>query len=116
MLEVIGIKKQFGAHMAVNAVSFKISAGQSVGLLGPNGAGKTTTVSILVGLIKADAGQVLFEGKPLTSDVDPIKQKIGFVLRSSRSMKSSLRARTSSSSARSTGSKDFRSRKRSSPA
>ena len=79
MLEVVGLKKQFGALTAVNGISFKIGSGESVALLGPNGAGKTTTVSIMVGLVKPDAGQVLFDGRPLTSDVDPLKQKIGFV-------------------------------------
>ena len=45
-----------------------IEKGQTLGLLGPNGAGKTTTVSIISGLISADSGEVLIEGRALRGD------------------------------------------------
>ncbi len=49
------------------------------GLLGPNGAGKTTTVSLICGLVKPDAGQVLVNGNPLGPDDDQAKRRIGLV-------------------------------------
>src|SRR5262245_104364 len=79
MLEVRNLQKRYGDVVAVADVSFTAGAGQTVGLLGPNGAGKTTTVSIIAGLIRADSGQVLIEGRPLAGDTDPIKRRIGLV-------------------------------------
>src|SRR5215470_1452473 len=79
MLEAINLQKRYGDVAAVAGVSLGAGAGQTVGLLGPNGAGKTTTVSIIAGLIRADAGQVLIKGRPLARDTDPIKRRIGLV-------------------------------------
>jgi ABC-2 type transport system ATP-binding protein len=79
MLEVKGISKSYGPLVAVSDVSFRVDRGETIGLLGPNGAGKTTTVSIIAGLLSADSGEVLIEGKQVKSDTDPVKLKIGLV-------------------------------------
>ena len=79
MLKVTGLRKSFGALVAVDDVSFAVSAGQLVGLLGPNGAGKTTTVSMIAGLVIPDRGEVLIDGRPLAGDTDPLKRRIGLV-------------------------------------
>jgi linearmycin/streptolysin S transport system ATP-binding protein len=79
MLEVKNLKKSYGRVVAVDGISLRAGAGESVGLLGPNGAGKTTTVSIIAGLLRPDSGEVLIEGKPLRGDTDPIKRNIGLV-------------------------------------
>jgi ABC-2 type transport system ATP-binding protein len=79
MLEVKGITKSYGRLVAVSGVSFRADSGETIGLLGPNGAGKTTTVSIIVGLLTPDSGEVLIEGKPVRSDTDPVKLKVGLV-------------------------------------
>jgi ABC-2 type transport system ATP-binding protein len=79
MLEVRGLRKAYGALVAVQDVSFALGGGEVVGLLGPNGAGKTTTVSMIAGLIQPTAGQVLIGGAPLSGDTDPKKRKIGLV-------------------------------------
>jgi len=79
MLEVNGVSKSYGPVVAVSDISFKVDNGETIGLLGPNGAGKTTTVSIIAGLLSADSGEVLIEGKPVKSDTDPVKLKIGLV-------------------------------------
>ena len=50
----------------VNEVSVQVEQGEIVGLLGPNGAGKTTSFYMIVGLIKADAGEVYLDNKPIT--------------------------------------------------
>ncbi|NOZ57341.1 MAG: ABC transporter ATP-binding protein [Calditrichaeota bacterium] len=62
MLRFVNVSKSYGTTRAVDNLSFSISAGEVFGLLGPNGAGKTTTVSLAVGLLKPDSGQVLLEG------------------------------------------------------
>jgi ABC-2 type transport system ATP-binding protein len=79
MLEVRALRKAFGHVVAVDGVSFRVGLGKSIGLLGPNGAGKTTTVSIICGLLRPDAGEVLIDGRPLRGDTDPSKRKIGLV-------------------------------------
>ncbi len=60
-------------------LSFRIERGQCFGLLGPNGAGKTTTISVIVGAVKATAGQVLINGRALNGEADSLKRSIGFV-------------------------------------
>jgi len=79
MLEVRNLKKRYGSLAAVDGISLKAAAGETVGLLGPNGAGKTTTVSMIAGLLRPDTGEVLIEGRPLAGDSDPIKRRIGLV-------------------------------------
>lgn len=65
-IQVCGIKKIYDDRAVVNDISFEVHPGEVVGLLGPNGAGKTTTFYITVGLVKADAGRVLLDGRDLT--------------------------------------------------
>jgi ABC-2 type transport system ATP-binding protein len=79
VLEVDNLKKSYGNVVAVNGVSLRAEAGETVGLLGPNGAGKTTTVSIIAGLVHPDSGSVRIEGRALGGDTDPIKRRIGLV-------------------------------------
>ena len=62
MIQVDGLHKSYGSLKAVDGVSFAIQGGETFGLLGPNGAGKTTTLSMLVGLLKPDAGTVQVDG------------------------------------------------------
>lgn len=79
MLSVSGLSKSFGERRAVDGVSFQVQRGQTVGLLGPNGAGKSTTVSMICGLIKADAGSVTLDGEPVVQGASAAKQKLGLV-------------------------------------
>jgi len=65
LLEAIRLTRRYGDLVAVNSISFKISAGTCIGLLGPNGAGKTTTVEMLEGLVQPSGGEVRFRGEPL---------------------------------------------------
>jgi lipopolysaccharide export system ATP-binding protein len=60
------LAKSFRRRRVVDGVSIFVRAGSVVGLLGPNGAGKTTTFNMVVGVIKPDAGEVTFEGHPIT--------------------------------------------------
>ena len=58
MISIQHICKSFGSQQVLKDVSLEIPAGQIVGLLGPNGAGKSTLMKILIGLWKADSGEV----------------------------------------------------------
>ena len=79
VLHCEGLRKRFGDIQAVNGVSFEIAPGESYGLLGPNGAGKTTTISIVAGLLEADAGEAFVAGERLTTRSVAAKAAIGFV-------------------------------------
>ena len=79
VLVVDGLVRRFGDLTAVDGVSFRIGKGETYGLLGPNGAGKTTTISMVAGLIAADAGTATVAGELMgTSRVHP-KRHIGLV-------------------------------------
>ena len=58
-----GVRKRYGALQALAGVDLDLHAGQVLALLGPNGAGKTTTIGLLLGLLRADAGQVRLFGQ-----------------------------------------------------
>ncbi len=67
LLAAEGLIKTYGGRAVVRGVSLEVGAGEIVGLLGPNGAGKTTTFSIVVGLVRPDAGEVRLSGRDVTS-------------------------------------------------
>jgi len=73
------LRKAYGDLVAVDGVGFTIAAGETYGLLGPNGAGKTTTISMIVGILERDAGEVLIDGQPLTPTRTRVKSLIGYV-------------------------------------
>ncbi len=79
MLSVAGLTRRFGDRVAVDRVSFEIFAGETYGLLGPNGAGKTTTISMVAGILAADAGTVSVDGRRLTPRAGEAKALIGLV-------------------------------------
>jgi ABC-type hemin transport system ATPase subunit len=66
LLEVHGLIKHFGGVAAVNGVSLRVFAGQVVSVIGPNGSGKTTTFNLIGGQLRPEAGEVVFDGTPIT--------------------------------------------------
>ena len=62
LLEVRGLRRRFANLIALDDLSFSVSAGEVVGFLGPNGAGKTTTMRAIFGLTDLDAGDVRWNG------------------------------------------------------
>ncbi len=76
-IELSGIVKRFGEHVAVGGIDLAIPAGTFTGLLGPNGAGKTTTLSIAIGLLRPDAGRVLVHGVDVWAEPLTAKRMIG---------------------------------------
>jgi ABC-2 type transport system ATP-binding protein len=63
MIEVRDLTKRYGATLAVDALSFGVRPGVVTGFLGPNGSGKSTTMRLILGLDRADAGQVRIGGR-----------------------------------------------------
>jgi lipopolysaccharide export system ATP-binding protein len=72
-LEASGLQKSYAARKVVKDVHLSVSGGEVVGLLGPNGAGKTTTFYMVVGLVRADAGEIRIDGQPVHNK--PIHQR-----------------------------------------
>lgn len=67
LIKAIGISKSYGKHEVLRDISLEVGRGEIIGLLGPNGSGKTTCFYILIGLIKADAGNILLKGEDVIS-------------------------------------------------
>ncbi|MEI7949965.1 MAG: LPS export ABC transporter ATP-binding protein [Gammaproteobacteria bacterium] len=66
VLQVRNLAKSYKGRKVVQDATLQVTSGQIVGLLGPNGAGKTTSFYMIIGLIAADAGQVLLDDLDLT--------------------------------------------------
>ena len=79
MLEVRHLFRSYRGIPAVEDVSFRIAPGEIVGFLGPNGAGKSTTVKIITGLLRANEGKVLFEGRDIRDDMVAFRKVLGYV-------------------------------------
>jgi ABC-2 type transport system ATP-binding protein len=76
VLEFDGLHKSFGANRVLDGVGFTVAPGSMFGFCGSNGAGKTTTMRIAMGLVRADAGQVRWQGREL----DPgVRRRIGYM-------------------------------------
>ncbi|OGK76189.1 MAG: hypothetical protein A2W08_19275 [Candidatus Rokubacteria bacterium RBG_16_73_20] len=66
MLETTRVRKWFGDTHAVDDVDFVVNQGELLGLIGSNGAGKTTLVNLISGLLRPDAGRIVFDGADVT--------------------------------------------------
>ena len=77
ILSVQSIAKSFKLRKVVKDLSLEIKSGEVVGLLGPNGAGKTTAFYMIVGLIAADSGKILLDGKDLTAEPMHRRARLG---------------------------------------
>ncbi|GIJ48083.1 putative ABC transporter ATP-binding protein YfiL [Virgisporangium aliadipatigenens] len=79
VLSCRGLRKSYDGRLAVDGVSFDIGKGETYGLLGPNGAGKTTVISMVVGILPPDAGDIRVAGLPMTLRALAAKSRIGYV-------------------------------------
>jgi ABC-2 type transport system ATP-binding protein len=79
MLEARHLVRRFFGTPVVNGVSFEVRRGEVVGYLGPNGSGKSTTAKMLTGLLDPSAGAVFFDGRNVSRDPIPFRQRLGYV-------------------------------------
>jgi ABC-2 type transport system ATP-binding protein len=68
VLELRDLARSYGDVVALDGVSFSVPPGQMFGFVGPNGAGKTTTMRIVLGVLAADRGEVIWRGRPVDFD------------------------------------------------
>jgi ABC-type sugar transport system ATPase subunit len=81
-IELVNIKKTFGAHNAVQNLNMRISDGELLVLLGPSGCGKSTTMNMIAGLTEPSDGRILFGGRDVT-DHSPHQRNVAMVFQNS---------------------------------
>ena len=77
-LEVRGVSKRFGAHLAVDNLSFNVARGSFFSILGPSGCGKTTLLRMIAGFIRPDGGEIAIGGRSM-ADVPPNRRPVNMV-------------------------------------
>ncbi|WP_340819756.1 ABC transporter ATP-binding protein [Methanolobus sp. WCC4] len=79
IIEVNGLRKEYGDFVAVDNLSFSVGKGQIFGIVGPNGAGKSTTLKMLSSLIRPTSGNIYIKGLDISKDAVEIKSFLGFL-------------------------------------
>ncbi|MDP6345909.1 MAG: ATP-binding cassette domain-containing protein [Alphaproteobacteria bacterium] len=79
MIEVEGLTKRYGSHLAIDDISFSVAKGEILGFLGPNGAGKTTTMRILTCFFPATGGSARVAGYDCFEDSMEVRRRIGYL-------------------------------------
>ncbi len=78
-VELAALSKHFGAHIALDQLSFTVARGELFGLVGPDGAGKTTTLRLLAGVLRPTSGDALLHGISVARDPEGVKLRIGYM-------------------------------------
>ncbi|TDI79883.1 MAG: ABC transporter ATP-binding protein [Bacteroidetes bacterium] len=78
MIEIKGIKKNFGKLEVLKGFDFSLSDGNITAVLGPNGSGKTTLIKSILGLVLPSSGEIFFDGKPIKKDWE-YRRNIGYL-------------------------------------
>src|SRR5512133_642498 len=78
-IRIEGLEKRFGTARALRGLDLTVPTGQVTGFLGPNGSGKTTTIRILLGLLRADAGQATLLGGDPWADAVALHRRVAYV-------------------------------------
>jgi ABC-2 type transport system ATP-binding protein len=87
VIQVSGIRKTYGATVAVSEISFEVNQGEIFGLIGPNGAGKTTTMECVEGVRRPDRGTISILGLDPIRDVYQLQNRIGVQLQQAQLQK-----------------------------
>ncbi|HET7896899.1 MAG TPA: ATP-binding cassette domain-containing protein, partial [Flavisolibacter sp.] len=78
MIRIENVHKQFKKLKALDNINVAFNLGQVVSLIGPNGSGKTTLIKSILGLVKPDHGQIVFNGIPTDKDIS-YRNHIGYM-------------------------------------
>jgi ABC-2 type transport system ATP-binding protein len=79
VISVAGLVKTFGSNRALDGLDLSVEPGEVHGFLGPNGSGKTTTIRVLLGLLRADAGEVTLLGGDPWRDAVELHRRLAYV-------------------------------------
>ncbi|HEX2705354.1 MAG TPA: ABC transporter ATP-binding protein [Candidatus Lustribacter sp.] len=78
-ISIRGLRKSFGATVALDGLDLEVATGEVHGFLGPNGSGKSTTIRILLGLLRADGGTATLLGGDPWTDVESLHRRLAYV-------------------------------------
>ena len=79
MLTLSHVSKRFGANQVIDDLNFKVPAHSIYGFIGQNGAGKTTTMKMILGLLKADSGDIFVNGEKVCYGQNRTNRYIGYL-------------------------------------
>jgi osmoprotectant transport system ATP-binding protein len=81
LVQLVGVAKRYGDAPALQPTNLSIERGKTTVLIGPSGCGKSTLLRLIVGLVRPDGGQIVFDGAPIALDkIDIFRRKIGYVI------------------------------------
>ena len=79
IIDIRGLRKRFGTTQALDGLDLAVHEGEIHGFIGPNGSGKSTTLRVLLGLVRADAGEVSLFGRDPWADAVPLHRRLAYV-------------------------------------
>jgi ABC-2 type transport system ATP-binding protein len=79
ILQVSGLRMQFGSKEVLHGISFQVNRGEIYGFIGPNGAGKTTTIRVLATLLMPTSGDVWVDGYHALTHPEQVRRRIGYM-------------------------------------
>jgi ABC-2 type transport system ATP-binding protein len=79
VIEAVGLTKRYGRQRGVEDVTFGVAQGEAFGFLGPNGAGKTTTIRLMLGFLRATAGDVRLLGRDAFRDAASVHAQVSYL-------------------------------------
>src|SRR5947209_13058754 len=81
LVELVGVAKNYGDTTALHPTDLSIERGKTTALIGPSGCGKSTLLRLIIGLVRPDAGEIIFEDEPITPDkLETFRRRVGYVI------------------------------------
>ncbi len=84
LVEVTGLHKRFGRHHVLRGASLRLRRGRVTAIVGPNGSGKTTLIKTLLGLVRADSGEITFDGARVEPGSVAYRTELGYMPQAAR--------------------------------
>jgi Cu-processing system ATP-binding protein len=78
MITIQNIQKRFGKQHVLKGIDVELKEGQTIALMGPNGSGKTTLIKSILGMVRPDAGKIIFQGHDVANSWK-YREKIGYM-------------------------------------
>jgi osmoprotectant transport system ATP-binding protein len=81
LVELVDVAKTYGDSAALQPTNLSIERGKTTVLIGPSGCGKSTLLRLIVGLVRPDAGQIIFDGTPSDpNNIETVRRRLGYVI------------------------------------
>jgi osmoprotectant transport system ATP-binding protein len=81
LVKLVNVSKRYGKEVALHPTSLSVARGKTTVLIGPSGCGKSTLLRLIIRLVEADSGSIVFDGEPMTSEnIDQLRRRIGYMI------------------------------------